>query len=133
MHFSTSNRRIDQKKVRNRQSTLPHALGNAVPINTIENLKARPKKRIQFSIDSPPDKTTSSTKPSLISLIQELGFTDKTPEYQAFMKFLEAISPKIKDKIAKKTEIVDLISPVESPVKDKTEILFIDRKSGESE
>ena len=92
-------------------------------------MKVCPKKTIQFKIDSPPDKTTSPTKPSLKSLIQEMGFTDKTPEYQACLKFLEAISPKNKDKNQDNpTEIIDLTSAVDSPVKDKTEILFVERK-----
>ena len=53
-----------------------------------------------------------------------MGFTDKIPDYQAFMKILEAISPKNKDKIPDKSEIADLFSPMESPIRDQTDDIY---------
>ena len=92
-------------------------------------MKVCPKKTIQFNNDSPPYKKTSPTKPSSKSVVQEMGFTDKTPQYQACVKFFKAIRSKIKDKNQDNpTEIIDLNSPVDSPVKDKIEILFDERK-----
>ena len=41
------------------------------------------------------------------------------------MKFLEAISPKNKTRNQEETEIFDLISSVDSPVKGTTEVFFI--------
>ena len=55
-----------------------------------------------------------------------MGFTDKTPEYQACMNFREAVSPKNEEKPTDK--ILDLISLDDSP--NKMEILFIKRKQG---
>ena len=57
-----------------------------------------------------------------------MGFSDKTPEYQACLKFLEAISPKSTDKKNEENweEIIDLTSPVDSP--DNNEILFLELK-----
>ena len=49
----------------------------------------------------------------------------QTPEYQACLKFLEAISPK--SKTNDKEEIIDLNSPTERPDKND-EILCIDMK-----
>ena len=58
-----------------------------------------------------------------------MSFSDKRPEYQACLKFLEAISPKSTTK--KKKEIVDLISLVDSP--DKNKILFLEvKKTGKT-
>ena len=48
---------------------------------------------------------------SRVSDSQEMGFTEKTPEYRACVKFLAAISPKNKHKQA---EFVGLTSPTES-------------------
>ena len=53
-----------------------------------------------------------------------MGFSDKTPKYQACLKFLDAISPKSKDK--KKEEVKDLTSQDGSP--NKMEILFLETK-----
>ena len=53
-----------------------------------------------------------------------MGFTDKTPEYQACVKFSEAISPINKNK---NTAVVELTSPTES-ANDNTEILFVKKK-----
>ena len=78
-------------------STLGHVLGNFVPINAIDRLKASPKKRMQFNIDSPPDKLPLQTKPSLTSQIQQMSFTNKTPEYQACMRILEEVKEKADD------------------------------------
>ena len=52
-----------------------------------------------------------------------MGFTDKTPQYQACRKFIEAISPKHG---TKHTEVVDLTSPTEEYMADNNnEILLI--------
>ena len=66
------------------------------------------------------------SKPSLKSLIQEMGFSNKTPEYQA-LKFLEATSPKCTTK--KKEEIINLTSPVDSPEKNET-LFIVVKKTG---
>ena len=71
----------------------------------------------------------SPTKPSVKSVIQEMGFTDKSPEYQACMNFLEASSPKNKGK--QTDEVVDLISSDESP--NKTVILYMENKISNNE
>ena len=55
-----------------------------------------------------------------------MGFTDTTPEYQACMNFLEAISPRNKEKTT--DEIIDLISSDDSP--NKMEIMYVDTKQG---
>ena len=38
-----------------------------------------------------------------------MGFSDKTPEYRACMKFLEAISPQNNTRNQEETENIDLI------------------------
>ena len=73
-------------------------------------MKCKKKKKFRFETDSPPDQPKSEY-PSLKSLIQKMGFTDRTPQYQACLKFIEAISPKHGG--AKQTEVVDLTSPTE--------------------
>ena len=55
--------------------------------------------------------------PNLKSLISEMGFHEKSPEYQACLTFLDAIRPK-----EQTTQIVDLISPTESPEKSSTDL-----------
>ena len=90
-----------RSSTRNRQPTLTNALANPIPINTIIETNREAKAILQFEIDLPPDKPEAGTKSSLNSLIQEMGFTDKTPEYQVCVKFLEAISPKNKNKTTK--------------------------------
>ena len=94
-----------KKSARNRQSALTNAFGNAVPINTNErnNENNEEQKAFRFEIDSPPDKPKSEY-PSLKSLIQEMGFTEKTPQYQACVKFIEAISSKHS---AKQADVVE--------------------------
>ena len=74
-----------------------------------------------FSIESPADKTTSGhvsstpdRKPSFKSLTSEKGFHEKSPENQAYVKLLDEIRPKDRTDT---TEIVDLVSPAESPAK----------------
>ena len=84
---------------------------------------------MNFIVDSPPHEINAPTKPSLKSLYQEMGFTDKSPEYPACTNFLEAKSPKIKGK--QTNEVIDLISSDESP--NKMEILFIEDKKGSME
>ena len=59
-----------------------------------------------------------------------MGFTEKTPEYQACMNFLEATSPKYKKKEKSTGEVIDLISSGDSP--NKMDILFIERRKAES-
>ena len=75
------------------QSALAKAFGDHIPINTIEESTTH-RKPVNFNIDSPSDQIYSPTKTNLKSLIQEMGFADKSPEYRASMNFLEAISPK---------------------------------------
>ena len=85
-----------RKSTRNRQSALSHAFGNPVPTNAIEDKNDEETKQpIKLQIDSPPDKQTDNY-PSLKSLIQEMGFSGKTPQSRACVKFIEAISPKNK-------------------------------------
>ena len=43
-----------------------------------------------------------------------MGFYEKSPEYQACVKFLKTIRPQDRTDT---TEIVDLVSPAESPAK----------------
>ena len=50
-------------------------------------------------------------------------FMDNTPQYQACLKFVEAINPK---QSAKQTEVVDLTSPTEDEkVENNNDILFV--------
>ena len=63
-----------RKSTRNRQATLATALGNSVPISTVQITSATGIK--QFEIDSPPEKLKQDS-PSLKSLIQEMGFSEK--------------------------------------------------------
>ena len=117
-----------RRSIRQRHSTLAEAFGDPIPINTIEESITH-KKTVKFNIDSPPDHMNSPTKPSLKSLIQEMGFTDKTHEYQTCMNFREAISPK--NKVKQTEEIIDLISSDESP--NKMVILCIENKKSSNE
>ena len=64
----------------------------------------------QFEIDSPPEKSKQESK-SLKSLIQEMGFFEKTPEYKACVRFIQAISPK--HKTSTTNNVIDLTSPAE--------------------
>ena len=98
-----------RKSVRTRQSSLANAFGSPIPINAIKEMKLGSKKKKQFNIKSPTEGTQSPPKTNLKSLIQKIGFSDKTPEYQACMKLLEAISPKNKTRNQEETEIIDLI------------------------
>ena len=77
------------KSIRNRQSPLAKALENPVLIKTIDMPKQESQKKKEFSIVSPTDTTPTEAKPSLKSPIQEMGLTDKSPEFQACVKFLE--------------------------------------------
>ena len=121
----------------NRQSALTNAFGNAVPINTIndkDNKNNEGRKEFRFEIDSPPDKKKTEYI-SLKSFIQEMGFTEKTPQYQDCVKFIEAISPKHS---ARQTEVVDLTSPTEDEnVDNNNDILFVKdidtQKTGDTE
>ena len=87
--FPTVIAELIRKSVQNRQSTLAKLLGSPVLINTIAKKTEGQKKTIQFSMESPPDKTTRNTKPSLKTLIQEIVFAYKSPEFQACVKFLQ--------------------------------------------
>ena len=97
-----------RKPTRIRQSALANTFGNAIPIDAvIETGKIEEKKQVRkFEIDSPPAQKESNY-PSLETLIQDMGFSDKTPQYQACLKFIEAISPKQGNK---KDEVIDLTS-----------------------
>ena len=103
-----------RKTARNRQPALSNAFSNAFPINTVSeknNENNEEQKAFRFEIDSPPDKPKTGY-PSLKSLIQEMGFTGKTPQYQACVKFFEAISPKHSGK----QDLVDLSSPSKTKI-----------------
>ena len=116
-----------RKSTRNHHSALSHAFGNPVPINAIEDKKNEETKQpIRFQIDSPPVRQENAY-PSLKCLIQEMGFTEKTPQFKACIKLIEAISPKSK---TNQTEVVDLISPpIENePTDTNNDILFINTK-----
>ena len=87
-----------RKSTRNRQSALSHAFGNAVPFNAIEDKKNEETKQpIRFQIDSPSNRQEDNCR-SLKSLIQEMGFTEKSPQFKACIKIIEAISPEKQDK-----------------------------------
>ena len=127
-----------QKKLtRNCQSAPTKASENAVPINTInekDNENNEGQKEFRFEIDSPHEKPKPEY-PSLKSLIQDVGFTEKIPQYQACVKFVEAISPKHS---ARQTEVVDLTSPTEDEnVDNNNDILFLKdidtQKTGDTE
>ena len=97
-----------------------------IPLNTKNDTNHKTKTPLQFEIDSPPDKPETENKPSLKSLLQKLGVTERTPEYHACVKFLETISPKNKHK---QTEIVDLTSPTErTNDMNEKEILFVKKR-----
>ena len=92
-----------RKFTRNRQSTLANALGDPVPINTINMRNREVKTTLRFEIDFPTDKPETCSKPSLKSLKQEMGFTYKTSEYEACVNFLESICPKNKKKTSSRS------------------------------
>ena len=109
---------------------MSNAFGNSVPINVINNKHDEERKTpLQFEIDSPPDKRERDTdnNPSLKSLIQGMGFTEKTPQYRACIKLIEAIGPKHK---TGHTEVVDLTSPTEDDATagNNNETLFVNTK-----
>ena len=55
-----------------------------------------------------------------------MGFAEKSPQYQACLKFIEAISPK---NITKEIDVVDLTSPTEEKTIDNNnDILFVKDK-----
>ena len=95
-----------RKSTRIHQSALSNAFGNAIPINAIFKPKNIERESRRFEIDSPPEQEKSNY-PSLKTLIKKMGFSDETPQYQACLKFIEAISPK---QANKKDEVVDLTS-----------------------
>ena len=68
------------------------------------------------------------------SLKQEMGYKDKIPQYQACIKFIEAISPKHS---ARQTEVVDLTSPTEYENVENNDIPFVKnidtQKTGDTE
>ena len=97
-----------RKSTRARQATLATALGNPIPINAIQNTSTAGTKH--FEIDSPPEKTSDT--PSQKFLIQEMGFSEKTPEYKACIQFIKAISPKQKTNVI--DEVIDLTSSAEA-------------------
>ena len=115
----------NKKSTRNRQATLATALGNPIPISTIQIASATGKK--QFEIDSPPEKSTQDS-PSLKSLIQEMWFTEKTPEYKACAQFIQAISPKHKPTTT--SDVIDLTSPTEAgdEMMENNDIIFVNTK-----
>ena len=98
-----------RKSTRNRQATLATALGNPIPISTIQIPSATGIK--QFEIDSPPEKLKQDS-PRLKSLIQEMEFSEKTPEYKACVQFIQAQGPK--HKLSTTNNVIDLTSPAEA-------------------
>ena len=76
---------------------MANALGNPLPINTIEDTKTGSQKKIHLNIESAPDQTPSHP---------------------------QSRTPKQNNRNQVEAEIVDLISLVDSPEKDMTEILF---------
>ena len=89
-----------RKLNRTTQSTFVGSLGNPITINAVEDTLQSPTKK--FSIDSPTVRRTSSremktpdqTPPSRKNFITEMGFHEKSTEYQACLTFLDAIRPK---------------------------------------
>ena len=79
------------KSIRNRQSSLPKALENPVLIKTIDMSKqeSQKKKSVQHRVTNRYDANRGKAEPQ--SPIQEMGLTDKSPEFQACVKFIEAI------------------------------------------
>ena len=116
-----------RKSTSNRQSALSTTFGNPVPINAINNKNDEERKTLQFEIDSPPDKQNTDNYPSLKSLIQEMGFTEKASQYRASTKLIEAISPKPK---TGHREVVDLTSPPEddTTADNNNKVLFVNTK-----
>ena len=98
-----------RKSIRARQATLATALGNPIPINATQNTSTQETKKLE--IDSPLEKSKPDT-PSLKPLIQEMGFSEKTPEYKACIQFIQAISPKHKTNVT--DDVIDLTSPAEA-------------------
>ena len=88
-----------RKSTRNRQATLATALGNPIPIAQ----KAVRNRLTTRKMQEPQ---------SLKSLIQEMGFTENTPEYKACVQFIQAISPKHKPTTA--SDVIDLTPPTEA-------------------
>ena len=71
---------LQRKSTRNRQSALTNSFGDGIPINTITESESNEKtKKTLFEIDSPPEQQKSGY-PSLEGLIQEMGFSNKTPQ-----------------------------------------------------
>ena len=99
----------ERKSTRNRQATLATAHGNPILISTIQITSSTGTK--QFEIDSPPEKSKQDS-PSLKSLLQEMGFSKKTPEYKACLQFIQAISPK--HRTSTTNNVIDLTSPAEA-------------------
>ena len=121
-----------------KETTFPcwQSLKRSKSINAIGNIVQSPSKK--FSIGSPKDKTrksrhdqrTTTSKPelksSLSSLISEMGFHEKSPEYKACVQFLEAIRPKSEEEDNQKREISHLVSTAESPQKtENMEVLVV--------
>ena len=67
--------------------------------------------RKHFSLESLTEVTLTETEPNIKSLIHEMGFKEKSPEYQACVNFLEAR----KQNLAKNTAFVDLVCSMNRP------------------
>ena len=67
--------------------------------------------RTKLSVKLSSQEKTPDT-PSLKILIQEMGFSEKTPEYKACIQFIQAISPKHKTNVI--DEVIDPTSPAEA-------------------
>ena len=113
---------LSRRSTRNRQLALSNAFGNAIPIRAIIEPRNLERESRRFEIDSPPEQQ-KSIYPSLKTLIKEMGFSEETPQYQACVKFIEAISPK---QANKKDEVVDLMSLTdEEMAENNNDILLI--------
>ena len=78
----------------------------------------------KVEIDSPP--AQERNYPSLKTVLQDMEFSDKTPQYQACLKFIESISPKQGNK---KDEVIDLTSLTDEETTEKNnDILMIEEE-----
>ena len=113
-----------------RQATLATTLGNPIPTNAKQLTSATGTK--YFEIDSPPEKSKQDS-PSLKFLIQEMGFSKKTPEYKAGVQFIQPISPK--HKTSALNDVIDLTSPAEAEdeQREKHDIFYVETKITEEQ
>ena len=100
---------------------MANTFGNAIPINAVveTGIIEETKQIRKFEIQRKKEPNYTSLK----TLIQEMGFSDKTLQYQACLIFIEAISPKLG---CKKDEVIDLTSLTdEEMTENNNDILLI--------